>query len=199
MILMTKSIPQWIDRRVQLGAVALFGCLLASCTDGADPSTPVANGRARIPLVAYYAGAHAPSTAPINRIRITVTTDPGGREFGPFVVEVDPAAAEWTVPVEIPLATPTDVIVVAELINFANNTETVEFSGRMGPFRVTPGPAASTPPTSLQVFPGPLANLNVTAVRVSGAAPVIEGGSIQLIATLEGAGPGAQVFWTSLD
>ena len=169
---------------------------LSACVDGVDviDSAPRA-GIARLPLRASYNGP-ALSTAAINRIRVTVQVEPGGQKFGPFVVDVADAP-EWTIPVEFPLATPTNVVVLVELINFANGAETVEFSGRLGPFRAAPGVPQTTPP--INVFPGPPDNLDIESLTIGGSASVIEGGSTQLTANVQGGGANTRVTWTSLD
>lgn len=181
-------------RRVAATSLLALGTLIyAGCTEGVDVSD-IARDKVAVPIRAYYAGPAAAlnGVSAINRIRITVKVEPSGPTFGPFVFDVADAP-EWTLPVELPLTGAANVTVLAELMT----GDVTEFSGRIGPIRVTPG-VAPTPAPPLPVFPGPPSNLDITSLTVTGAAPVIEGGSIQLTANVVGTTT-ARVTWASLD
>src|SRR5687767_11048169 len=100
-------------RFLLLAVAALAQITLSACTDGIELTEAGARDRARIKLAAYYAGASATADAAVNRIRISVRTDPSGQTFGPFIFDVNPNDESWSLPVELPLSTATNVIVTA--------------------------------------------------------------------------------------
>lgn len=180
-----------------LSAVLLF----LSCVDG-DPTIAPRGPAVRVPLATQVIPGPANATAlTINRIRAVARTASDNRVIAETTLTVDPNATVWDVPLEIPTdGLTTDVLVELALINVsASGTETIEFSGQVGPLSVQPGRDAS--PVTVPVVRGPLDNLAVTGVDVTNSAPaLIEGGTraLQATVTTNRAGAAPQVFWTSL-
>jgi hypothetical protein len=193
---LTKLFPRPAAPRFFVRALLAFALLQAACTDGYDASSPDLKNRARVPLRAIYAVTPS-STAPVNRIRVTVDVDPSGPRFGPFTFNVDPNQSDWALPIELQISAPVNVMVLAELINVTNNTETVQYSGRIGPIRVRPGDnQQSAPPIPL--YPGDPTNLDIKSIQVTQPPPQLEGTSLQLRATVQGGSAHPTILWRSL-
>jgi uncharacterized protein YjdB len=193
---LTKLFPRIAAPRLFVRALLAFALLETACTDGHDASSPALKNRARVPLRAVYAVTPA-STAPVNRIRVTVDVDPAGPRFGPFTFNVDPNQSGWSLPIELELSAPVNVMVLAELINVTNNTETVQYSGRIGPIRVRPGDnQQSAPPITL--YPGDPSNLDIKSIQLTQPPPQLEGASLQLRASVQGGSANPTIVWKSL-
>src|SRR5262245_5581279 len=175
-------------------AVLALGFILFACTEGQDAASPSLKDRARIALQATYAFTPSSSSAPVNRIRITVRPA-AGSPFGPFVYDVDPNLTSWALPVELQISAPVNVIIQAELINVTSNAEAIQYSGRIGPIRVVPGEVQQAAPIPL--YPGDLSNLDITSVKLPALSPQVEGSSLQLVATVTGGGPNPKLTWSS--
>jgi uncharacterized protein YjdB len=170
--------------------------LQAACTEGHDASSPALN-RASLPLRATYAVTPS-SSAGVNRIRITLDAQPTGPRFGPFVFNVDPNQGAWSLPVELELSTAINVMVLAELINVTNNTETVQYSGRIGPIKVAPGETQQSAPP-IPLYPGDPSNLDITSIQLTQPPAQIEGATLQLRASVQGGGASPVIVWRSLN
>lgn len=141
----------------------------------------------------------ADAGAAVNRIRLVARERATNQELGRTVTDVDASAAEWqlSIDLKLPNAALTNVVVTIELLNVAGGVETAEWSGSA---TVTVSPGQTQSPATLELFRGPLGNLTITAVRISGAvASVIEGSTLQLSASAEGASSATQIFWGALD
>ena len=180
-------------QRWKLVALALSAFVITSCTEGVDVSS-IDSDKVKVPLRAYYAGPveALSSASAVNRIRVTVKIEPNGPTLPPQIFDVVDQP-EWTLDVDLPITKPENVTVLVELMT----GETTEFSGRVGPIRVAPGAAPTTAP-SVPVFPGPPSNLDITSLSITGAAPVIEGSTVQLGVNVVGPA-GTRVTWSSLD
>ena len=102
-----RGMPR-VTRNAGLAALLTLGLLL-SCTDGTRPTGLDEGSNHKVALflaTRFPAGAagSANQGLPINRIRITATAVPGGEVIAQVVVDVDPTAAQWEVPMEFDLA-----------------------------------------------------------------------------------------------
>jgi hypothetical protein len=181
----------------------LFLALLltaTSCTEGPEASAPISRTSARLNLRASFSASSASyQSAPINRIRLTVTLLPSGEVLPPFVFQdVNPNQPDWTLPIEFDLKNNTQVKVLAELISVTNGIETVEFSGEIGPFAVST--SAPTSPPTVPVFPGPPANLDIQGIQINPpTAPIVEGDQVTLTAQVQGGPANPTIVWSSQD
>lgn len=172
--------------------VALLLAMFAGCSDG-DLFNPNQAGPAQLKLRPVFNSLSASvSAAEINLVRLTITEVSSGERLLQDQFVVDPNATEWALPIEVP---PNVVItVLVELINQGPFGQVVEFSGILGPITVTVGDQGPLP--SVQVFPGPPQNLDVTSVTIAPRnTTVLEGQSLAL-AAVTAPNPGV-VFWTS--
>ncbi len=149
------------------------------------------------------------ASAIINRSRLTVvgvtdigtvTSDTVG---GPFVIDVDPSASQWLLPIEFGLPDNyASISIFVELINVLNGVETVEWSGASGPIRISTARKA-TQAASVKVFEGGIENAFVTSVSIQQAdASLLEGSDLHLTALTETTGPAGtapSVSWSSTD
>ena len=170
--------------------LALAAGILSACDDAASPAT----GPVSVPVRAFYAGpAAAFDGAALDRIRVTVRSEHDGLLLGPFEFAARDAL-EWLLPLEVPPASSSEVVILVEL----SAAGVVEYSGRSAPIRLAPG--AALPATlSIPIFPGPAANLDISSIAIAGAAPLVEGATLQLSAQVSGASGGARVSWRALD
>ncbi|HEX6590093.1 MAG TPA: Ig-like domain-containing protein [Longimicrobiales bacterium] len=180
--------------RVAVACAAVAGIIVA-CVDQDSFLGP---GRdARLALVPQFAELPSAGGAPIVRIRLTAT-DAGGAALGAVdTAGLDPNAPSWAIDLPVDLSGgPAAVTVTVELLDAAG---VVEWSGRMGPFELSPG-TGNPPPIDVPVGRGPLDNLDVTAVTITTADTTLnQGDSLQLGATIEGGGEGSVVFWSTSD
>jgi uncharacterized protein YjdB len=196
-----------LRRRVAPSRLLLVLCTAAaattlSCTDGAPPLATGPLGPALLELRPFYSTAlapGAPAVRPINRIRLTATSQAGTDTLVSVLRDVSPDASEWTLSLEVPVTgSAVTIVVIMELLHVAGGVETIEWSGRTAPITVTPARTHQAAPVEL--FRGPPANLTVTAVRIDGApATLIEGDSVRLTATVTAAGGSPRLFWSALD
>jgi uncharacterized repeat protein (TIGR01451 family) len=189
--------------RLPLGLFA--GLLLAqSCVGGDAPVAPGEAGRrVSLPIQASVVASAADAAAPpINRIRAVAERVPGGETVDSVVTDVSPTAGSWTLSLSVSTSDPTLVVVVyLQLIHVdASGRETVEYSGRTAPITVVPGGTAE--PASVEVVRGPMDNLSVTSVAISGAPTSLEEGdsaTLSVQVTTSDANATPVVFWTVLD
>ncbi|MEM7414580.1 MAG: Ig-like domain-containing protein [Gemmatimonadota bacterium] len=136
---------------------------------------------------------------PIDQIRIIARDATTLEEVGSFDDSVDPTATEWSLDIGIDMGgeTSREVVVDVELLSGSN----VEWSGRLGPILVTPGITPNV--QQVQVYPGPLDNLAVTAVTIIDAPTQLDVGetsTLEAIATVpQGSDVTPVISWISLD
>jgi uncharacterized protein YjdB len=193
--------------RPTVAALGLLLILLSfplGCADGPSPAElDTRPGTASLALNPRFTEGPAKQSAlPVTLIRAMATAAETGEEVGRTEETVDPDASSWDVEleVEIPSGISPVVIVTLELINVGDGTETVVWSGRVGPLTLTPG--ATSTVADLDLVRGPLDNLSVTAVTIQEApARMREGDSAPLSATVDATDSQAspRVFWASLD
>ena len=170
--------------------------LAAACVDG-DPSG--VSAPASLSFLPSFRSAAALASQDISRIDVAVVTG-SGSVLAERTFQVSPQAAQWDLDVDVDLRDVGDdeVFVTVELVSLTGGAPVVEWSGRIGPFRLRPGASA---PQMVPVYPGPLENLDVTGVTVEAPArsELLEGETLQLQAQLAGAVDGARAVWSSLD
>lgn len=159
-------------------------------------------GRAALAVQPVFsANAQLSDGAPINLISIKVFATPGDVEVASTIVTVDPDQTEWALTIDFPLSTDpaTRYYLELELINETGGVRTVEWSARTTPMAV----AASAPSEIIQVevVRGPLGNLAVTGLSLTGPETVAELDSFVVTANVTVSDPAAAValFWSSLD
>ncbi|MEX2528963.1 MAG: Ig-like domain-containing protein [Gemmatimonadota bacterium] len=192
-----------LARRVILSLTLLLGL---SCTDGSLPvgweeGERIPTTLLLSPTLSGPALATGVATLPVNRIRLTAFHANTNAQLGQTIVDVDPAADGWEVPVEIGLLDEgsVPVVVLVEMINVGSGgIERVVFSGRTGVIQARPG--GNTSVSQVPVFPGSPGNLSITSVEIQGAPEsLVEGSSVQLQVEVVGAEGEAEVFWSALD
>ena len=180
-----------------LSAVLAAAVLFAACVDGnpAGVSTP-----AFLSLSAELDASGSLAAGPISRIRVTVTTQASSEVVSREVFQVSPDASSWEIAVEVDIAAAagSPVLLAVELISVVGGVETVEWSGRIGPIDLRGGSGDVHPVT---VYPGPLENLDVTAVSIRdpSSATLVEGETLALQVDVASPSGGAQAVWLALD
>jgi hypothetical protein len=156
--------------------VLLVSLAAWACVDGG-----IAGGRGPVPIDVQPAFQIDPGLFPaslVDRIRVRALDASTAAVLGTLDVTVDPSATEWTLSLGIATDAPVEVILEIELLS----GETVEWSGRDGPFLVQPGRSSATLP--VDVFRGPLDNLDVTSIDLQEApAQMLVGETATLTAT----------------
>jgi len=119
------------------------------------------------------------ASSPIDRIRLQARDAATRVGVGAVDRSVDPAATQWSLSLGIDLGGQDTRVVIVEAELFSGST--VAWSGRLGPFTV---PTAA-PALALDIYPGPLDNLDVLSLNVVGApSQLVAGGSVTLTAEL---------------
>ena len=181
-----------------IGAIAALSAVYA-CTDLSDVSSPGHPRAIRLGLAPSYSyltdGSYVGE--PINRIRLTARNE-ANEVVGTLIRDVSPDNQQWELALEVNIETQTSVVVTIELINVTGGVEAVQWSGLSAPITVTPTQTVQ-PTAPVQLFQGPLENLAVKSVRISGGALVLEeGANTQFTATIDGP-PSSAVVWNSRD
>jgi uncharacterized protein YjdB len=191
--------PPHIFRRAMLrplGALVTLAALFAACSDG-ELFSPNRKTKAHLAIHPRIAATSAAVlAADINRLRLTVTLVPDGPTLPPAVLDVQPDAQSWDVPLEVPANSRISILV--ELLNVTGGVETVEFSGTLPVIEVGAGPQPTPPP--IEVFPGPPGNLSITALSIApGDTTIFVGGQVLYVPTVSGGSGQTRVLWTSSD
>lgn len=181
---------------VGLAIAALF-----SCTGDTGTGMPGADLQAQLAVVLAFPSAHASASSasdpqPIVAIRVTTFVVPPETQIAQVELSVDPNADEWSLDIKVPLSADPGAryLFQFELLNAGGE---VEWSGTIGPLSL--GQSVTTVVRTVAVVRGPLDNLSVTALSVSGPASVLEGGSFSLTANVQtSGGSNTKVFWRSL-
>lgn len=175
-----------------------------ACSDGdADRSTGPSDETVPFSLALQAALGPLPASGAageINRIRVTVFQADDRSVLTVQERDVDPAAPEFSIDVEfeIPADRTIQVELLVELLNVQAGVETVEWSGRLGPFGVSASETTEIQRVSL--VRGPPGNLDVVGVTLApGQATVVEGNTVPLSATVLPGGGSFTLFWSSLD
>lgn len=186
--------------RFLAGLTLLVIPLMFSCTDGSSPSDlPTGEARAQLifspKLLATLASAEAPE---IVVIRAVATLFGESEVVGTWQGPVDPGASSWPVDIEVtlPPGEGPEIEITVELLSASGATE---WSGHIGPITVVPGQTTSA--GTVTVVRGPLENLSVTAVSITGPASMRVGDNVTLQATASSSASGASpvIYWSSLD
>ena len=190
--------------RFLLGLAVLI-LLIGSCV-GSDSPTEV--DELMPPVSLGIAPALIPSAAdasalPINLIRAVTARTDNNLLLRDQRFPVDPSDSTWTIDISVPMSGATiDVVVFLTLINVAaDGSEEVQFSGRSPVIALEPG-APPVTGVDVDLFRGPIANLNVTGVTITSSPDtLIEGKTATLSGTAVTTTPVnvPQIFWTSLD
>ena len=172
--------------------------LVLSCVDGASPTGQSTPATALVGLNAIFPVESAGSQiVDITQIRLTALQASDQAVLEVVVLDVDPAANEWILELEleVPLDDPR-ILVMAELIS---STGGVEWTGIAGPITLNPGQAVNV--GQLGIVRGPADNLAVTSVSIAHPGALLEGTGIQLTAEVETDQAGAQpvLRWASAD
>ena len=179
--------------------LVLLMAIAGSCTD--QGTGPDALRSARVVLNPQFVltpGSTA-STLPITRIRLTARDAVTNAVLEAVTVAVDPDAEEWEIDFSVRITAATRAIVTIELIHVSDTgVETVEWSGVTEELTLTPGVAAEE---DLSVLPGPLDNLQVTAISIADVpTALLEGDGARLRAVVTApAGVTPRVFWATSD
>lgn len=177
--------------------LSAFLLALLSCVDGDTVGTGGAVAIDFVPSFQVVPGDF--TSGPIEAIRTRVLNAATLVPISEATQQVDPAAAQWQLSVAVNLdgASSLEVVVEVELLSGG----AVAWSGRLGPLLATGGP--STAVRAVTVYRGPLDNLAVLGVSISGApVQLLAGSSGTATATAElpqGSTANPQVFWASLD
>ncbi len=188
--------------RLQARDVALtLACvLLATCTDGSAPTDLDSVAPSFVVFNPVFGSAQSGAQVDVERVRLTARDSRDGTVLATSTEDVDPNQSQWTLVLELDLkgAAGVQVVVDVELIHLVNNVEQVVWSGRVGPFEVSPG--VNVEGGEVLLYQGGLANLSVTSVEIgSDGLTVREGSDLGLSARVQGAAGEPTVFWSSLD
>ncbi|MBM4182749.1 MAG: hypothetical protein FJ207_00830 [Gemmatimonadetes bacterium] len=178
------------------------GLLAASCLGRYAPTGVRGDGLATLAISPALIPSPADATAlPVNHIRMVAARVSDGTVLGTTTVDVDPAAPNWTLSLDVRLPTPSvDVTLTVSLINVGlGGVESIQFSGVVTPLTLTEGGPTVQP--QVPIVRGPPANVLVTGVTVTSAPDtLLEGRSATLGATATTTGPtGPSIYWTVLD
>jgi hypothetical protein len=186
--------------RVACALPALLG-LLAGCVDG-TPVGPDTGMTAAVLLAPILSGgATASLDAPISSARLTARDATSGAIYGSVVVQLDPSAEEWTLPMtlDLPSGENVRVVVTIELLATVNGSLVVQWSGLTTPLAVGPGDQPSEV-HEVPLYRGPPENLGVTGVKLTNLPQAVtEGDAFAASAVVSGGGAGSAVFFGSLD
>ena len=182
---------------------ALSAILLVGSCVGTDSPVGSAGKDIRLDIPVRPALIPSPADAgalPIHRIRARATKAEDNIVVGEVTIDVDPTATSWTI--DLAASIPgegLDVFIYVFLIHVEGETETIQFSGVVGPIAMTPGGTVEAP--DIPIVRGPIANSFVTDLTISEAPDtLLEGRTFTLEATAETTSEVAPtVFWTSLD
>jgi hypothetical protein len=176
--------------------------LLTACARG-DVSTGPGSSQDALALAPHFAlipSAADRSAAPIERIRLEVTSVSDGAAHASRTLDVSPTADSWTTTLSVPVAGgELDAVLYAYLLHVdGEGMEAVQFSGRSEPFTLRRNAVLSP---QLDIVRGPPANLDATSVSItSRPASLSVGDTVTLAAAATTSGADAPtVFWTSLD
>ncbi|NCG33177.1 MAG: DUF11 domain-containing protein, partial [Proteobacteria bacterium] len=192
-------------RLISLATFAVIA-LVSSCVDAeVSPTAQTPIGTATFAVVPTFSGAVASSAAQagdITRIRVTARLQSTAEVLATFTQDVDPAANEWTLTVEIQVpASGGQAVLTIELVSVASDGgETVEFSGQTQPISLTTG--APTQAREVPVGRGTIENLGVTGLTIepTGDTLVIGGStSVSAATTPADASNSHRIFFSSLD
>ncbi len=194
-----RSSPDLSGSPGRLTVILLLASLVAvgSCADGPSPmELPEEGSRVHLAVNPQFHPALTTTNAvEIDKIRI-VAKAATGEEVANEVFDVVSSASSWTLDVELelPAGVNPQITLTIELLNSAGG---VEWSGQAGPFSVTPGGSSTV--TNVTIVRGPLDNLSVTSVTISGAPSLMRAGeSAQLSASAAGSSGTPEIFWASL-
>lgn len=185
---------------------ALCGCVLlgalSACVDGDPVSAPpsAVTSLAVAPSLdpAATASVAADPHGPLTLARLTVL-DGAGATLASAEEDLEPGASEWVfdVSLEVPPDDALTVRLLAELASEGPAGPVVEWSGDTPPFQVRAGESQEL--RRISVYRGPPANLSVADVHLTPPPVLVTGQSAPLSARLDGGGPGARVYYRSLD
>lgn len=184
---------------LKTGPMAAALMLLSACVNGDGPTGVGVPRPVTIAVVPRFALEPAPAVvAALDRARLTLTNTANDSVLIAMDVPIDPSQAEWTF--EMTLQLPSDQVLALrldiELIDADPAIEVVEFAGRTF-FQAK----ASFEPLEIREINlgrGPLANLSLTSLSVSGARSRLQEGATDLLAVdTVGAGSGQILFFQS--
>ncbi|MDX1493109.1 MAG: Ig-like domain-containing protein, partial [Longimicrobiales bacterium] len=177
--------------------------LLAGSCVSSDSSTGV--GDAASPAEILVQPAVIPSAAdasalPINRIRAVTARWPSNVVLNDTTFAVDPAARQWEITMRVRLLeSPVKARVFLHLINDdGSGGQATQYSGVTDTLTLRRN--RTTEPADVPLVRGPLANLFVTAVQITGPSTLVVSKSVALTADVTVSGSAEPtLYWTSLD
>ncbi len=171
--------------------------LASSCVDGRSPADVGSLEAVHLTAAPVFVGeVLAAEAAALDRARVTALHGSDGSVLGTVEKPLDPTASEWVIDLsfEVPADQPVPVRLRVELLG----PEAVEWSGQTASFEVRGGGGAKEI-RQVSLFRGPLDNLTVTRVELSGPDVLLTGETTSLSASLTGGGGGSKTFFESLD
>jgi hypothetical protein len=188
-----------LSASIKKGLFAAGVVVLSGCVDLEGPTAVGVPQQVTIAAAPRFAIAPAPSVVEaLDRARLTLTNVPNDSIVIQLEEDIDPSVEEWVfeVTLELPSDQVLDLRLEIELLDFTPSAVVVEFAGRTR-FETQ----ASFEPQEIREINlgrGPLENLSLTELTVSGARSRIqEGGSDVLEVDTIGSGPGQIVFFVS--
>jgi hypothetical protein len=186
---------------LSIGARFLVAAVVfvVACT-GDGPTGP-SSSSVRLAFDAHFVFVGAKNSDPINYIRAIVYDAGTGARIASLEQPLDPAKNSFDFQLPIPLVGgATTTRMTLELANRGSTGavgEIVQYSGRKFDIRVAPGDFRQI---DIDLYPGPLDNLDVTGVHITKPLPArLEGLTYQAAATVDGGGSGVRIIWSSLD
>ena len=191
----------WVGCYLALGLVVFVGaCTDAKTPTGVNPNLTFAPSGAHLAVGSQVVYWGAPNSAPINFIRLRVYDEKDNSVVGKTEEFLDPnkSTFDFKIPVVLPGGS-TTLKTTLELASrdAATGTEVVEYSGHAARTPLAPGEFRQL---EIDLYPGPLSNLDVTGLRINRPVPVqTEGDNVTVTATVTGGTADTRIIWSSLD
>lgn len=166
-----------------------------ACGEGLGPDS----GTVPLDIAPSFQVLPGTSTSPpIDRVVLEVTNAATSEVVATADQTVDPEADSWSVPISIDLGEEDSISVLVQILLYSGST--VAWSGLEGPILVGAG---QTQARSVEVYRGPLDNLDVTSVTIVDPPTVLTvGESVSLdaaLALVPGSDASPEIYWGSTD
>lgn len=175
--------------------------VLASCVDASDPAA-LAEVRGVFSMLAVPRFSVQPSAsevAELARVRAMIIDANSGATLASGEQDIEPSASQWTFDLSFSyeINAPPRVVAQVELASVEGGLETVQWSGRTASIAVQT--SADPQIREIGLFRGPVANLDLNGLAVTGApTSLLEGASALLVVSLDGASGGNRVYYQAL-
>jgi hypothetical protein len=180
--------------------LVLLPILTGSCVEEMDPTSLDLPVPVTVTLVPVLDGnlANTPQSIRLGRALVEAAFSGAPADAGDAVIALDPDVLPSAVQFRFDLLPAAEVSLegTVELVHEEEDGESVEWAVFFGPFTVSAEPESWEFPVPFGR--GNLAEQSITDLVLTGDGdPVVEGGTVQFSASVEGGPEGARVFWGS--